>query len=826
LDKQLDQMIRSKYTDINYNGIRMKKLKEMTNDLATNIFDNSVVIIDEAHNFVSRIVNKLKSKEKVPSVFYKLLLSAKNARIVLLTGTPMINYPNEIGVLFNILRGYIKTWLFRINVKTTQKITTDTILEMFDKENFKTYDFVEYNGNVLKITRNPYGFINTKKRGAIKGTAKIVKTAKGGKTKKNNKKMKLKLKIKINENQKENQKENENKETIVEHNYRVPYDIYEGGSKEIFDKYDGVHLNESGNISDEDFQKKVLDILNKYGLEVQKGAIEIIENKALPDDPEQFMSTFVNQDTKELQNVGLFQRRILGLTSYYRSAQESLLPSFIKTPEGDDYFIEKIEMNSYQFGIYQLIRKEEAELDSVLKKRKKMNKDDLYNISSTYRIFSRAACNFVFPAEIPRPKKDKKEINESEFDNLTKEQKLDNDIYSSIDDEDDVDNLDETERINFQNRIIKTLEDISQKEEGSSESKYLSKTSLTTYSPKFARILENLQNPENEGLHLLYSNFRTLEGIGILKLILEANGFAQFKIQKNGELWEWVEDEIDAGKPKFALYTGTEDDEEKEIMRNIYNSAWDFIPSNISIKLKERFENNFLGEVIKLLMITSSGAEGINLKNTRFVHITEPYWNMVRVDQVVGRARRICSHQSLPEDMRNVKVFFYMMTFSEQQKTDEKNIELRIRDVSRIDKKTPVTTDETLFEIASLKKKTNSQILKAIKETAIDCQLYSSISKKSKDSENLVCYNFGKVESNQYSSYPSFEEDRSMKDGLDVKRIQWNARKITLNDIEYALNENTMEVYDYNSYLQAKENGSELILIGKLIKKGKKYVIE
>jgi len=37
-------------------------------------------------------------------------MNASNARIVLLSGTPIINYPNEIGILYNILRGYIKTW--------------------------------------------------------------------------------------------------------------------------------------------------------------------------------------------------------------------------------------------------------------------------------------------------------------------------------------------------------------------------------------------------------------------------------------------------------------------------------------------------------------------------------------------------------------------------------------------------------------------------------------------------------------------------------------------------------------------------------------------
>ena len=38
------------------------------------------------------------------------ILSASNCRVIFLTGTPIINYPNEIAVLFNMLRGYIKTF--------------------------------------------------------------------------------------------------------------------------------------------------------------------------------------------------------------------------------------------------------------------------------------------------------------------------------------------------------------------------------------------------------------------------------------------------------------------------------------------------------------------------------------------------------------------------------------------------------------------------------------------------------------------------------------------------------------------------------------------
>ena len=73
-----------------------------------------------------------------------------------------------------------------------------------------------------------------------------------------------------------------------------------------------------------------------------------------------------------------------------------------------------------------------------------------------------------------------------------------------------------------------------------------------------------------------------------------------------------------------------------------------------------------MGDIIKVLMITSSGSEGITLKNTRFVHIIEPYWHPVRTDQVIGRARRICSHQDLPEELKTVEVFIYLMTFKQR----------------------------------------------------------------------------------------------------------------------------------------------------------------
>ena len=122
--------LKEKYKFINYNGIRNSHLNNLIREASgrdipdeelededtditnyKNPFDDKILIIDEAHNFVSRIVNKLKTKKKSLSIkLYELILRASNCRVIFLTGTPVINYPNEIAVLFNMLRGYIKTF--------------------------------------------------------------------------------------------------------------------------------------------------------------------------------------------------------------------------------------------------------------------------------------------------------------------------------------------------------------------------------------------------------------------------------------------------------------------------------------------------------------------------------------------------------------------------------------------------------------------------------------------------------------------------------------------------------------------------------------------
>ena len=979
VDDQLNQMIRAKYTDIHYNAPNLRKIiTEMSQNYTKNPFDNAVIIIDEAHNLVNRIVNKLSKMPKNPKktiilgektpvsiVLYEYLMSASNARIVLLSGTPIINTPSEVGVLYNMLRGYIKTWTYSLRVTTQQKITTDTIRNMFHRENFETMDFMEYSQNKLTITRNPYGFVNNTtgvclpkkqpKKVMISRprnvTAKVttnVKTAVkpsdttaptfptfptgGGANRRTRKNRRSNTEIsedgfvqgdEILQPSKERYSDGQRPSGFVDEEeevddtnnldrkYVIPTYLQHTGEDEphmgggrsllggavgddsVDPRYKGVCLDETGNVSDKDFAFKVRDILNKNGLEVV-GSPQIDLNKCLPDRTETFLDMFVDTDSDTIKNPDLFARRILGLTSFFKSAQETLLPSFVKTADGEVYNVIRADMSDHQFEDYASIRKEEYEKEKDMQKRKKKQGpaqgqgqgEELYKeFTSTYRIYSRAACNFSWPQPPDRPvssarnarpahsnpglpleersswstiqpvkqtkTKKVKGVAEEEAvavpnveSSLVVEGGGDDDeneikVVGEDDEEDEIVGGDEAEaeaeevelddlgdEVN-EDDAVQDNTDIASAMQTLNDPQFLAESKLGSYSPKFAAILERILDDKNVGLHLLYSSFRTLEGIGILRLILLQNGFAEFKLVKTSD-GDWAMDEgeegADVGKPRFALYTGTETAEEKEIVRNVYNGAWDMVPPNIAKKLEERDpdgKKNVMGAVIKVLMITASGAEGINLKNTRYVHIVEPYWNMVRVDQVVGRARRICSHEELPPELRTVEVFIYLSVFSEKQKTDRNYIDLMNQDTSRFDETIPVTTDETLYEISVQKNKINQRILEVVKQSSVDCALYNPTG------SNQVCYgaNLKNVTTNDFISYPSIELDSQVQEKTVVQRTKMAYRDVTMKGEKYHLNEATQEIYDHPTFMRAKKTGETMVPLGKLVKEGRGYKI-
>ena len=425
--------------------------------------------------------------------------------------------------------------------------------------------------------------------------------------------------------------------------------------------------------------------------------------------------------------------------------------------------------------------------------------------------------------EVEKEKQDEgQEKKRSVFFNLDKILKNANKIQSK---EDDLDNENEGEIEG--DAVLNELGGKDYEERQRSFLKYikdhanefLTPEALQRHSPKYLTILENLSDPEYEGLHLVYSQFRTLEGLGIFSLVLEQNGFAEFKLKKNMVgIWDIDIKFEDLGKPTFALYTGTETAEEKEIIRNIYNGDWDYVPTNITKKLRNIANNNNVGEIIKVFMITSSGSEGINLKNTRYVHIMEPYWHPVRSEQVIGRARRICSHKNLPDKLQTVEVFVYLMTFTATQLKSDEAIELKRKDTSKISN-VPLTSDEYLYEISEIKAKLNAQLINSIKESAFDCYLYSNI--PGSKGTGVQCVNFGDPSKEKFSYVPNFEDQQNdITLRTNKRRIEWEGFPIRIGDKDYVyrrMNKNLMNIYDLVSYEEAlRVEGVQPVQVGTL----------
>jgi len=597
---------------------------------------------------------------------------------------------------------------------------------------------------------------------------------------------------------------------------------------------EGKTILDTDFVSDDAFKKRVFSILKNNDIDVIPQGIKVKNFKGLPDDFDLFSGEYINSETNELKNIDGLKRRIIGLTSYFRSAQEGLLPKFNKTP--DDYHVINIPMSDFQFKIYEDARKEERQFEAKSKRKTTSKADDVYKEpTSTYRIFSRLFCNFVMPNR-PTPGSFKKNIQGEEkgkgegegkgeeegegkkdsslvallkeAKNIETGQDVNEDKEGEVEGDEVLDKIGGNEYKESIDKVLHLLKENS--------NDFLTPEALEKYSPKFLAMLENIQDPDYVGLHLVYSQFRTLEGIGIFSLVLNKNGFARFKIKKNSlDVWELDMKPDDLGKPTYALYTGTETPEEKEIIRNIYNGSWDYIPTTIANDLKKIANNNNLGEIIKVLMITSSGSEGINLRNTRYVHIMEPYWHPVRAEQVIGRARRICSHKDLPLNLQTVEVFIYLMTFSAEQLKSDDSIELKQKDLSKGIPKVPVTSDQLLFEISSIKENVSNQLTKIIKETSFDCNLYSN------GSENIVCLNFADPKNNTFSYTPDYSKQQSdVTLKTNKKKIEWTGKSIKLYGVEYVyrrMSPKLLNIYDINSYRQALENSDiNPILIGTL----------
>jgi hypothetical protein len=243
-----------------------------------------------------------------------------------------------------------------------------------------------------------------------------------------------------------------------------------------------------------------------------------------------------------------------------------------------------------------------------------------------------------------------------------------------------------------------TRKNFEYKDKNSEFGEIFSPDNIGKYSSKIKSISDAVIN--SDGIVLIYSQFID-GGVVPMALALESIGFTRFGTKTSSLFKVPPREKIDAttfltkeqmenpGKFRPATYTMITGDKALS-------------PDKVFDLKNLTDEDNKNGEKIKVVIISITGAEGIDFKNLRQVHILEPWYNLSLVEQIIGRAVRTCSHKQLKFIERNVEIFLYGTLLND---SDEEAIDLYI------------------YRVAELKAVKIGRVSRLLKESSIDCIL-------------------------------------------------------------------------------------------------------
>lgn len=493
-----------------------------------------------------------------------------------------------------------------------------------------------------------------------------------------------------------------------------------------------------------------------------------------------FNNIYVSQGsipTINPQTKNMFQRRIMGLVSYYIGATPDLYAT------QSTHYID-VKLSQYQTELYEYYE----EIEAKMAKKSSFKKSAQ---SETYATYVRQASNFVFPpidqvvTGETRPRPSKFKIGEKEMELLmkTKDVELIKKTLSSqsigyfkmLDKFRDT--FDEhLEKIykKEQNSKVNILSDVENFAKYDSWEDYWenekSKSELIKVmyecSAKYLNIIFYLS--KSAGPVLIYSNYLLMEGLDLLKVYLKYFGYDSFKNPNSKDYFRYGE---------FHGSVSREDRKE-------------------TIKLETDKENAY-GKLIKIVMFSPAGAEGISLESIRQVHLMEPYWHEVRMIQMIGRAIRQCSHKYLPLKERHVDIYRYRSV-----KHNVKVIEIIEGQTSRKEKKIIddpnelKTIDFEIQELASGKNNLIANFLDSVKEVAIDCELFKA--------HNMMgtkyrCFQFNEVSLFDKNIGPAYKDDviEDMKIANGSNSTNSITVKVKVVKIRGVIEENNKDIQYY-----------------------------
>jgi hypothetical protein len=194
---------------------------------------------------------------------------------------------------------------------------------------------------------------------------------------------------------------------------------------------------------------------------------------------------------------------------------------------------------------------------------------------------------------------------------------------------------------------------------------------LKIYSIKFYKIMKKIKSCQ--GTVFVYSSFKEFGGLKSFIKVLEYHKYKDFNDHGKGKL-------------RYAVWSGDETAEKKELIKDFFNK-----------------KENEDGSMLKVLLGSPAIKEGVSLLRVKQVHILEPYWNMSRLEQIIGRAIRFCSHKDVPLQEREVKVYIYIATGL---------------------KSTELTVDKHIMSLCFKKKELTDQFETVMREMAVDRYLF------------------------------------------------------------------------------------------------------
>lgn len=498
----------------------------------------------------------------------------------------------------------------------------------------------------------------------------------------------------------------------------------------------------------------------------------------LPSTENEFILTFISGNSYPILNPvkrNMFQRRILGLTSYYIGATPDLYA------RRNNYFI-NLPMSSYQNEVYRLFEKYENEANAKSRK--------FGRTSSLFNTYTRLACNFVFPqtgniAGTTRPRPRDYNVNDKEAEALAKGttvEELSKDstyigtYYAAC-----RDYITKTDKFfnDLKNNKGRSIEEDLKEWTDGYQTQYGRRFENFASSGTKSELFQELYNcgPKplaivfytyvSSGKTMVYSNYVLMEGLEIIALYFRLIGFKEWTSGSKNAL-------------TYCLYHGGVNKLDRTRNKTMFND-----------------ENNINGNKCKVILLSPTGTEGIQLYNIRQEHILEPYWNEVRINQVLGRGIRQCSHKQLPMEERLVEVFRYKVYKDKNEIREDENL---------------ITTDMYIEQVSQSKEELNQSFLSAVKEAAVDCELFKNHNLLT---QSYVCFNFPQssiLSSNPGPAYrEDFNQDTKFDSGLGAPKtrvVRIEAIKISAvfsNDLEadakdYWFNTKDGVVYDYNAH--------------------------